>query len=320
MIMCNRYLPAPLPHEHLISVLARWFDYKGSRDFLNTTRNLSDNVTTLSPATVWRPVYWDLSQQFIDTLGWKKIIREHTLAPYYSPFLKPQYKSMLLSGGEPLSQTRIQPVQQNLIRLAKPWRWCSCCASEDYELFGTTYWHSFHQLPSVLTCYKHNTVLRSHCPYCLFEYQHLRRHWLPPIDGHCRECGEQEEVVSGDFPQLFQWLESTSFELLRRGLEISNESLIGAMRQKLGPEELPNRLFGSQRKEVAQWQCEFEEWLPDSVIETFYTKGREGLFNNIGQVLRLSSIIYRDRMAPPLSVLLMLKYLGLDSLVTDSLD
>lgn len=318
--MRSQYLPAPFPNEHLISVLARWFDCTGSADFLITTRNLSANVTTLSPASVWRPVYWDLSQQFIDTLGWKTIISEHTLAPYYSPFVQHQDKLLLLSGGEPLSQTRIQPVQQNLIRLAKPWRWCSCCAEEDYEKFGSSYWHTYHQLPSVVTCYKHNVVLRSHCSHCSFEYKHLRRHWLPPIDGCCRECGEHEDALSGDFPTLFQWLESASFGLQRSGLEISNEALIRAMRKKLGPEDLPSKLVGSQRKEVAQWQSEFETWLPDSVIETFYTKGREGLFNNIGQVLRLSSIIYRDRMAPPLSVLLMLKFLGLDSLVTGSLD
>ncbi len=315
--MHSRYLPAPFPHEHVLSVLARWFDVSGRNDFLNTVRAISNNVNSLSPMAVWRPVYWHLSRQFVETLGWETFIGQHTLFPYYAPFLKTLDRNLLLSGDESLASIRIKPAQQNTIKLAQHWRWCQSCAEEDYEQYGTSYWHTYHQLPSALKCYRHNTLLSSHCTHCGFKYTHFQSHWLPPFDGRCPMCSERVSPISMENPPVIHWLDAASYCLQQCGTKIENEILIKAIREKFGYESLPQNLSVSLRAEVTGKQRDFEIWLPESVIHHFYTRDRDKLFDGTNQILRLVSVAYRGRIAPPLSVLLMLKFLKLESVFDD---
>ncbi|WP_169720159.1 TniQ family protein [Aliagarivorans taiwanensis] len=317
--MRNRYLPSLLPHEHVLSVLARWFDVSGRNDFLNTVRAVSNNVNSLSPMAVWRPVYWDLSRQFIETLGWENVIGQHTLFPYYAPFLRQLDRNLLLSGDESLASIRIKPVQQNLIKHAQHWRWCQSCAEEDYEQYGTSYWHTYHQLPSALTCYRHNALLLFQCTRCGFKYSHFQRHWLPPIDGRCRECSEQISPASMEIPPFIHWLDTASYYLQQCGSKVENEPLIKAMREKLGYEMLPQHLSVPLRAEITQQQRDFEAWLPELVIRNFFNRSCDKLFDGTNQVLRLSAVAYRARIAPPVSVLMMLNYLELESVFDDLL-
>jgi hypothetical protein len=43
---------------------------------------------------------------------------------------------------------------------------CAICLAEDEEEHGAPYLHRSHQLPSVIACWKHGTVLLQACPHC----------------------------------------------------------------------------------------------------------------------------------------------------------
>ena len=317
--MYNQYLSKPFPNEHLLSVLARWFNHTGRNDFLVTAKLISNNVNALSPAAVWRKVYWDISRQFVDNLGWDAIVKQHTLVPYYAPFLTHQDRALLLTGDEELSQTRIKPAQQKLIKQAHNWRWCSECAEEDYENYGTPYWHTYHQLPTALTCYKHNSLLHSFCPKCNFSYQDFQKHWLPPINRKCPSCSKQIDHSSIYQSPLLHWLSSASYHLQENGLRIQNAALLKVMKEKIGYEALPSNISVSIRNELSQLQKEFQDWLPNDVVDHFYSKPEHHILASTNRVLKITSIVYREHSAPPLSILLILKFLGLEAATSELL-
>lgn len=49
--------------------------------------------------------------------------------------------------------------EQLLLGFSRNWHACSSCIKEDEEKYGMSYWHTEHQLPSVITCQKHNKIL-----------------------------------------------------------------------------------------------------------------------------------------------------------------
>lgn len=310
--MSNRSLPHPLPNEHLLSVLARWFDLSGRNDFHNTARQLSTNVGNLSPAAAWRPIYWDLANHYRNAINWDQLIRVHTLMPYYSPFVEPSLRTALLNGNEELATTKIQAPQQKHMVNAHLWRWCVQCAESDFEEYGTTYWHTFHQLPSALTCYRHNTPLVSMCPTCGFTYDNFQRHWLPPIDGECRECQTPITVSNHPRPTISHRLDRVSVGLQIHGMNIEQASLLQPIRHSIGFESLPSNLTVAIRSRIATLQQQFQTWLPDEVIPTYFSLNRDHAFQQSNPILKLVSVAYRKRSALPLCVLLMLMFLDLE--------
>ncbi|KJG05903.1 hypothetical protein UB33_11085 [Photobacterium angustum] len=311
--MTRHCLPAPFPNEHLLSVLARWFDFTGRNDFLMTARALSANVGNLTPAAIWRPIYHDLASHYAATINWEKLLQHHTLVPYYAPFLQYSEIALIRKRCEELGTTKVQPMQQNRVRHAHRWRWCLHCAESDFEEFGVAYWHTFHQIPSMVCCYRHNTPLLTHCENCGFSYQHFQKHWLPPINGRCRTCHSEVIQLEPKQSPLTQWLDGVSFGLQTHGLKINRQHLLKLMRQQIGFESLPSNLPVATRAQVAAIQRDFQTWLSDDVLSQYFMLSREDTFKQGNQMLKLVSVAFRDRQVPPINMLLMLKFLGLDS-------
>lgn len=93
-----------------------------------------------------------------------RLIEEHTLLPFYRPFL-PRHRVVhlkcemarakgpgrFLRGG--IAKARV-PVQRHL-------RFCPVCVEEDCRTYGEPYWHRTHQVSPVLVCLKHEVFLES---------------------------------------------------------------------------------------------------------------------------------------------------------------
>lgn len=310
MVSC--YLSAPLPNEHLLSMLARGFDLSGRNDFLHTVRVISPNVGNMNPALIWRPVYWTIASHYIDTVGWDALLQNHTLVPYYLPFLNGSLRAVLIAGSLELADIKIQPMQQNHIRHAQHWRWCIDCSQSDFEQFGTTYWHVNHQIPSMLVCDRHRTPLVSQCDYCGFVYKNLKRHWLPPKDGHCLECKRLTVPQTQGTVAIYDYLGEISLGLQAGELQIVDDSLRHSMRQRIGFDSLPKRSTLAMRKTNSKLQQKFNEWLPDDLLEIYFLKNREHALKPSNPLLKLTSAAYRQRSYPPLCALLMLIFLELD--------
>ncbi|HLW00392.1 MAG TPA: TnsD family transposase [Ktedonobacterales bacterium] len=157
------HFPPPHPDELLYSVCARFADqvhYPGTEDVV---QNLFG--TRRFPGSIHLPVHLDHLVSVI-TPGHRftvdQFIDEHTLFPFYAPFLQSEHpseirKAMRLSGGT--------SAQARIGRVAEQHRWpsqlraCPHCVREDRQQFGECYWHRVHQILGVEVCPFHACYL-----------------------------------------------------------------------------------------------------------------------------------------------------------------
>ncbi|MGS0827702.1 TniQ family protein [Shewanella sp. 0m-8] len=315
--MNNVELPAPFENEHIFSVLARWFDTTGRNDFLMTCKRVSNNLTILTPAAIWRPLYADLAKHYQDTIGIHRVIYEHTLVPYYLTFLPTEVQDRLLDSDViEQANLKVLPGLQNNIKAAHHWRWCNECAKEDFDKYGITYWHTYHQIPTMLRCYKHQVPLISSCQHCDFQYLFFQRHWLPPENGRCLECEEAITPPVVLTSPTSHWLDAVSIRLQGLQSELSFESLTELMKSKIGYQSLPSNTSLALRKEVGEIQLKFVQSIEDSLIPAYFTREREAVFKQGQKLLNIVTTVYRGSQVPPISLLLMLKSLELEHELT----
>jgi hypothetical protein len=90
-----------------------------------------------------------------------QIIARHTLLPYYASFLtRTQLQQAQASmAGEGKGLMLKLGINASRIEWASRARLCCKCLEEDIRLVGAAYWHRAHQLPGVLVCPQHGTLL-----------------------------------------------------------------------------------------------------------------------------------------------------------------
>lgn len=156
------FFPAAFPDETLHSVLSRYARlcggssrkaaFAGERAAASFTQNvafpsrLGDLVDALP-----RGACCSLSQ----------IIARHTLLPYYAPFLtRYQLQNAQVSmAGESRGLMLKLGINASRIEWASRTRFCPECLEENIRRVGAAYWHRAHQLPGVLVCPDHGTLL-----------------------------------------------------------------------------------------------------------------------------------------------------------------
>lgn len=158
--------PTPYPDELLYSVCARYssiFKYPqknmATKDLFGTNahgvqiefpRGLSHLISVLPG-----------EHKF--TL--ESIINNHTMLPFYAPFLMPERLERILSAMmETSKQTNSgssMPINTTLIKNSYYLRFCPLCAKEDFQQYGEYYWHRMHQLQGIVVCYTHKAFLEN---------------------------------------------------------------------------------------------------------------------------------------------------------------
>lgn len=152
------FFPTPYPEELLYSVLARLkarLNLKGSQTLANLIfgriyvpavdlpSHLSELMERLPPGHSYS----------VD-----EIIDEHTLLPYYAPFLPPdryrQLRETMVHGKKKFS---IAGIGQS--RVLANLKYCPECVQEDRERWGEAYWHRIHQVPVARVCPRHGIFL-----------------------------------------------------------------------------------------------------------------------------------------------------------------
>lgn len=92
-----------------------------------------------------------------------RLLRLHTVAGFYLPFLSRQVQQELASEAmEPQSVHWMRSFlgSSRTQKVAHPLKWCRKCIQEDIEAFGRPYWHTTHQYPIALVCTRHYEPLR----------------------------------------------------------------------------------------------------------------------------------------------------------------
>lgn len=156
------HFPTPHPDELLYSTCARFADqvqYSGTEDVV---QNLFG--TKRFPGSIHLPVHLDHLVSVIPPghrFTVDQFIDEHTLFPFYAPFLRPEYPSEI---RKQMRQSGIE-AQARIGRFAEQQRWpahlrfCPHCVEEDRRRFGGCYWHRVHQILGVRVCPIHACYL-----------------------------------------------------------------------------------------------------------------------------------------------------------------
>jgi hypothetical protein len=160
MIGC---FPDPYPDELLYSVCARFHErvqYPNKKNTLrelfgdeaaiavvdlpSNLRNLASALPAGSPYTV------------------ERLITQHTLLPFFAPFLHPKQFRQLWADMEGSRGPAIHMRSGLMASVVQPPEWlrfCPECVQEDKQQFRESYWHRLHQIPGVEICPQHQVRL-----------------------------------------------------------------------------------------------------------------------------------------------------------------
>lgn len=154
--------PTPLPNELWYSVCARYakivnFSWEGFCTELLDKKNIRISIDL--PSSL-QTVVSKLPQGH--QLTTEKIINNHTLLPFYAPFLPKEIVSKILDlminkNGKTIHS--IARISTSTITIPKYLRFCPDCLQRNYKEFGISYWHRLHQVPGVLVCPEHKMFL-----------------------------------------------------------------------------------------------------------------------------------------------------------------
>lgn len=157
------FFPHPYPDELLFSTIARYHIWSGN-EFAKTT--LFELFGSKTPsAIVDLPSYIAALISNLPSGAHytaDDFINNHTLYPYYAPFL-PEYRSMQImqamkNGNGGNIHTRAG-IMANSVPFPTHLRFCLECLNEDIKQFGEGYWHRIHQVPGVFVCPTHQVLL-----------------------------------------------------------------------------------------------------------------------------------------------------------------
>jgi len=92
------------------------------------------------------------------------LINNHTLLPFYEPFLPDERATQIRRGMRehdgPKIHTRVGIVASG-VSSNRRLRFCYRCVEQDRDEFGECYWHRVHQVPGVHICTKHLVYLQN---------------------------------------------------------------------------------------------------------------------------------------------------------------
>ncbi len=111
----------------------------------------------------------------------EKLIKAHTLYPFYSAFLPPQRANLVLESMKSNLGHSVHNrlgIMASSISADKTLKFCRKCFEEDTTRWGEAYWHRIHQISGVYICPIHKT------PLCRSRSLPINRHqFIPACQG-----------------------------------------------------------------------------------------------------------------------------------------
>lgn len=174
------FFPDPYPDELLYSVCARYHQRAGYRANSYTARDLFGANVAAAIVLQGRLNHLIAVLPPGHRYSVNQLIDQHTLLPFYAPFLPPERVSRLRSLMAEEGRGNSVYWQAGTILRAKIHleclRYCPECLAEDRRQYGEAYWHRVHQVPGVLVCPHHAVQLKPSSLYAYIRGQH-RKFW-----------------------------------------------------------------------------------------------------------------------------------------------
>lgn len=129
------------------------------------------------------------------------IVRNHTILPFYLPFLPASKETEALQAmlrGSVQGLRLSLGLTTSIFRSNHPLKACASCMAQDRDEFGFAYWHLGHQFPGVSHCSIHGSLLGSsplrlhgegRCPWLLPSYGTVV--FTSPADREITEYGHE---------------------------------------------------------------------------------------------------------------------------------
>ncbi|CAN7310675.1 TnsD family Tn7-like transposition protein [Paenibacillus sp. LjRoot153] len=213
------FFPNIYPDEILYSILARYHHLSGN---LKVEKTMFDLYGVKCTQILDFPKITDRLVKNIpgkNNYSEQNFIRNHSLLPYFLPFLTPKSKQQVLQMMA--SNTRYHLIHSQVGYIAKSsisnhLKYCTSCLIEDLNKNGESYWRRTHQAPGNFYCLDHQRILSTGCEACGFHFNTKLRNKLFILKQFCPNCGSDLTLQNQSWSPL---LSEYKTELI----EISNE-------------------------------------------------------------------------------------------------
>lgn len=160
--------PFPYEDELLYSTMARYHIRSGNNSYKRTLIDLIGSNTKVAASGLPNNLN-RISEHTQSKLSPEYIITNHTLYPYYNPFL-PNLRGLkireYMNDDKNHNVHMLSGVTASGIKNNQYFRFCLRCYVNDSHKFGEAYWHRVHQLPHVYICPTHSEPLKqSNIPF-----------------------------------------------------------------------------------------------------------------------------------------------------------
>lgn len=145
------------PDELVYSLLARYYTRTGYMCYTFAAEDLFKRKTVKPDIEFFNRLTGEGIKNITRTMSLERIIREHTMFPYYARFIdkgrrEKAFDSLMSMDGK---HYNLLPVRKKRDASVRYLRYCPICAKEDRKRYSETYWHRVHQMPDVRICPTH---------------------------------------------------------------------------------------------------------------------------------------------------------------------
>ena len=157
------FFPTLYPGELLYSGIARYQIRSGNLSPKSNIEELFNSRTITATADL--PCGLDNLVQNLPSyspITAESLIQNHTLYPFYAPFLPPKRAREIKDSMKSARGGNIHTlagIMASAIFTPQYFRFCPDCLQQDLNKYGETYWHRLHQIQGVVFCPVHQTPL-----------------------------------------------------------------------------------------------------------------------------------------------------------------
>ncbi len=267
------HFPTPLPGELLYSVCAR---YASRVQYPSVeTVNLEIFGSRSLAAVVDLPChlsYLDTNLPSGHSLKPAKLIQEHTLLGFYSPFLPTERVRQIIAemeGSNGAAVHKLAGVTASTIRCPDWLRFCPSCV-EDEKREDECYWHRVHQVPGVLVCPTHCVFLENSTARARNRINHAAytsaEQAVTTSVARAIQRSDPYHLILLNLARDIEWLLgqrdlSPGFGSIRAGLlNLLTEHRLASDGRRIKPDKLVELLRGYYPKNLLEiLQCDFDE-------------------------------------------------------------
>ncbi|WML50244.1 TnsD family Tn7-like transposition protein [Neobacillus sp. PS3-34] len=171
------FFPNLYKDELLFSVLARFYQYSGDVNKKHFMFDLFDSSTTCA-STIFPTNLEKLCESLPSPNAYSSdyFINNHTLLPYYSPFITNDRENklrLIMKNEDGTNIFMSSGRTASTVKNEKKLKYCILCVDEEKQTQGECYWHRTHQIEGVKVCPIHNTwLIESSNPFTERKHKH----------------------------------------------------------------------------------------------------------------------------------------------------